>query len=423
MKLSLAPAIVKVDGVLKKALLKPRVTSDFILKESRILRESKLSKMISRRHLLVKNSKGGSKINLNNPQETSKIFCSKCNMTVLSNSSCTSSTPSCTQFCCFNKNIRKENFSDDENSIVVVNFAKKMNKYQPRRQKSNHISRSSSSCTKESTQCAAKKYYHVCSATQLSFFEDSRNLSTSETAPNVQDSNRNRNDIKQINANQHNTTRDLTPSLSLMSNSLSNYHSKDQETPSRCQTSLPMPPSHEPHHSCHAFSGMETFLSSNTKKLESEKFKNYPSLTGQISKIKNDTTVDSRIFHILESDNQSANIQSRSQFHGAQTHLNIQHSSNYDSSKEHEDRCHSKLVNKNHYGFHLHEEEIRNNSGNNKLQHNMLPLIRDTNILDTSSTSPSLSPPPLPPKPKSSLISVSQKCVKVQNAYEDTTNE
>ena len=397
------------------------LSSDFILKESMILRESKLSQMISRRHLLVKNSKGDSRINLNNPQETSKIFCSKCNMTVSSNFS-SSSTPSCTNFCCFNKNIREGIRSDDENSIVVANFVQTMNKYQPRRQKSNHIS---SSSTKESTQYVAKNYYKTGSATTLSFSKDSGNSSMSECAPKAQDNNSvsTTNDFTLLNANKYYRRGDLTPPLCSMSNSLSNHHFKDNVKPSKCHTILPMPPSHEPHHSCHAFSGMDSLLSSSIKKLKTEKIENSSSFTGQISKIKNDTAVDSRILHTLKSDNQSTNAQSRSQFHGAQTHLNIQHSSNYSRSKEHEDRCLSKLVNKNHDGFHLNNEEIRNNSVNNKLQHNMLKLPRATHILNTFSTSPTLSPPPLPPKPKPSLISVSQNCGKVQTGNDDTKNE
>ena len=138
-----------------------------------------------------------------------------------------------------------------------------------------------------------------------------------------------------------------------------------------------MPPSHEHHPSFLSFPGMDSFLSSNkdyqsTKGIKKKSKFESPSLNKleRISKIKDDT--ESQILHTVKSDKNKDDgmVKTRSQFHGARTHLNIQQehsSSNYASSKETEDRCQGKLVNTNHKRLPSTDDEFTcNNLDNNK---------------------------------------------------------
>ena len=397
------------------------VSSGFTLNESQNLRNKKLSKMYSLKNIEdVDNKKGSLTQNLNGySHETSKIFLDrKCNMTA--SSSTTSSSCHCINFCSSNKNIREGGYSDGKNSISLeANFTETMNKFQPRRQKSNHISN-----TTETTLhcCVAKNYYRTCST--LSLFEDSGNSSMSEECSveaAYNNSLSSRNDFTPLNDKEKHRIEEVpSPSFCFSSNDLSKHNLEDVEKLQKCDKGIPMPPNHEAHPSFDIFFGLNSFVSSRKnnqfKSVAGNGIKQAPASSKiaptspekLTTKIKDDT--DFQILHTLKSD-KNLTTQSRSQFHGAHTHLNIQHSSNYNSSKEHEDRCHSKLASNKISRYYLKDrKEQCSISVNNSHDGNILKLdyLKQLHNLDAFIKSLPPSPPPLPPKPLHSCIKHSE---------------
>ena len=402
-------------------------SGSFILRESRILREKKIFQIASsRKHLLVNNTEDDdgseSRINLNNPHERSKILCcSKCNKEESANPSLLSSSCNNKEFCCiFDKNVRRqeeEDYKDGKNLIVVANFAETMNKYQPRRQKSNHIRNSSTIQNFARQHNVTKNYNRTHSQVPSSENSKLKNDIPGFLSIGKQDSNR-----SSIRSDEQMQLVTNNQSVPLVNDVFSEHFDKDNcEDAEISQSGLPMPPLHEPHQSCLPFPGMDLFLPSNkdyksTKSSKKFELLNVESLssdkTERTRKIKDDT--ESQILHTVKFDKNKDDgmVKTRSQFHGARTHLNIQQehsSSNYASSKEAEDRCQGKLVNTNHKRLPLNDDKlICNNLDNNKRHHNMLNKLESNHISENGCTSPSCTPPPLPPKPKHFLYSSCQ---------------